>query len=198
MHTTIKQLIEQAAEQSAQAMAFVSSPEALLFMAKASECLADAFASGKKVLAAGNGGSLCDAAHFTEELTGNFRKKRRALPAIVLSEPGHLTCVGNDFGFADIYRRGVEAFGQPGDVLVALSTSGNSANIVHAVLEAKKRSLHTICLLGKGGGDLAGVGEIELIVPHFQTSDRIQEVHMACLHIIIEGLESLLADRSAL
>ena len=198
MRNTLQSLIEQAAAQSVQTMAFLSSPDALLFMAKASECLAEVFSSGKKVLVIGNGGSLCDAAHFAEELTGNFRKPRRALPAIVLSEPGHLTCVGNDFGFADVYRRGVEAFGQSGDALVALSTSGRSVNIVNAVREAKERSLHTICLLGKEGGSLAGAGEIELIVPRVQTSDRIQEVHMACLHIIIEGVESLLADRSVL
>ena len=153
----VQKIIEGAAKQSAQAMAFLSSPEALAFMTQASKCLAEAFSTDKKVLVAGNGGSLCDAAHFAEELTGNFRKPRRALPAIVLSEPGHLTCVGNDLGFAEVFRRGVEAFGQSGDVFVALSTSGRSPNIVAAVQEAKARSLHTMCLLGKGGGDLLGV-----------------------------------------
>lgn len=190
--SAVHKVIESAAAQSVQTMAFLSSAEALAFMAKASECLAKAFSSGNKALVAGNGGSLCDAAHFAEELTGNFRKPRRALPAIVLSEPGHVTCVGNDFGFDDVFRRGVEAFGQPGDVFIALSTSGRSPNIINAVREAKARSLRTICLLGKGGGDLLGAGEIQLVVPHAKTSDRIQEVHMACLHIIIEGVESLL------
>ena len=150
--SAVHKVIESAAAQSVQTMAFLSSAEALAFMAKASECLAKAFSSGNKALVAGNGGSLCDAAHFAEELTGNFRKPRRALPAIVLSEPGHVTCVGNDFGFDDVFRRGVEAFGQPGDVFIALSTSGRSPNIINAVREAKARSLRTICLLGKGGG----------------------------------------------
>lgn len=191
-HTAVHKVVKEAAEQSVRTMAFLSSPEALSFMAEVSKCLALAFSSGHKVLVAGNGGSLCDAAHFAEELTGCFRKPRRALPAIVFSEPGHLTCVGNDFGFTDVYRRGVEAFGQPGDVFVALTTSGCSPNIVTAVSEAKQRKLHTVCLLGKGGGDLLGVGDFQLVVPDAKTSDRIQEVHMACLHIIIEGVETLL------
>lgn len=191
-HNAVHKIVKDAAEQSIQTMAFLSSPEALSFMTEVSRCLAEAFSSGRKVLVAGNGGSLCDAAHFAEELTGCFRKPRRALPAIVLSEPGHLTCVGNDFGFNDVYRRGVEAFGQPGDVFVALTTSGRSPNIVAAVHEAKQRKLRTVCLLGKGGGDLLGAGDFQLIVPEAQTSDRIQEVHMACLHIVIEGVESLL------
>lgn len=194
----VHKIVKEAADQSVQTMAFLSSPEAITFMAQVSECIAGAFSSGRKVLVAGNGGSLCDAAHFAEELTGCFRKQRRALPAIVLSEPGHLTCVGNDFGFADVYRRGVEAFGQPGDVFVALSTSGRSPNIVTAVQEAKMRKLHTVCLLGKGGGDLLGSGDFQLIVPRAQTSDRIQEVHMACLHIVIEGVETLLFHGSLL
>lgn len=191
-HTAVHKVVKEAAEQSVRTMAFLSSPEALSFMAEVSKCLALAFSSGHKVLVAGNGGSLCDAAHFAEELTGCFRKPRRALPAIVFSEPGHLTCVGNDFGFTDVYRRGVEAFGQPGDVFVALTTSGCSPNIVTAVSEAKQRKLRTVCLLGKGGGDLLGVGDFQLVVPDAKTSDRIQEVHMACLHIIIEGVETLL------
>jgi D-sedoheptulose 7-phosphate isomerase len=198
MENTVQSVIEHAAAESVLAMRFLSSPEAILFMADASECLAEAFSSGKKVLIAGNGGSLCDAAHFAEELTGNFRKPRKALPALVLSEPGHLTCVGNDFGFADIFRRGVEAFGQLGDIFIALSTSGNSPNIVSAVREAKARSLRTICLLGKGGGKLLNASDIQLIVPESTTSDRIQEVHMACLHIIIEGVEAILFHGSVL
>jgi D-sedoheptulose 7-phosphate isomerase len=188
----VHKIVKDAAERSIQTMAFLSSPEALTFMTQVSECVAEAFSSGRKVLVAGNGGSLCDAAHFAEELTGVFREPRRALPAIVLSEPGHLTCVGNDLGFADVYRRGIEAFGQQGDVFLALTTSGRSPNIITAVREAKMRKVHTVCLLGKGGGDLLGVGDYQLIVPLAQTSDRIQEVHMACLHIIIEGVETLL------
>ncbi len=183
-------VIESSARLCAELMTYVASPEAVSFMTSAASMLATAFSSGRKAIIAGNGGSMCDAAHFAEELTGCFRKRRKALPAIVLSEMGHVTCVGNDFGFNEIFSRGVEAFGQPGDVFIALSTSGNSANIIEALKAAKKSSLSTICLLGKGGGALARVGDLELIVPLAQTSDRIQEVHMACLHMIIEGIEA--------
>ncbi len=188
-------IVRTAALDAAATMAFISSPTAVTFMAEVSHLLSKTFASGQKVLVAGNGGSLCDAAHFAEELTGCFRAPRKALPAIVLSEPGHLTCVGNDFGFHDVYRRGVEAFGREGDVLVALTTSGRSRNIITAVGEASRRGMKTVCLMGKGGGDLLNVADFQLLVPHAVTSDRIQEVHMTCLHIIIEGVEALLFPR---
>jgi D-sedoheptulose 7-phosphate isomerase len=192
----LEQTVMGAAKNGVEAIQFLTSPDAVRFMSDVARLLATTFSSGHKVLVAGNGGSLCDAAHFSEELTGVFRKPRRALPAITLSEPGHLTCVGNDLGFADVYRRGVEAFGQQGDAFIALTTSGRSPNIVSAVDEAKRRGLQTVCLLGKGGGDLRDVGHFQLIVPKATTSDRIQEVHMACLHIIIEGVEALLFGSS--
>lgn len=190
--TSLSNTIQVAVRGVIETTGFLATPTAVSFMQEVSRLLAEAFSTDHKVLIAGNGGSLCDAAHFAEELTGCFRKPRKALPAIVLSEPGHLTCVGNDFGFHDVYRRGVEAFGRPGDVLMALTTSGRSPNIINAVEEAKRRNMKTVCLLGKGGGDLRDVADFQLIVPTAKTSDRIQEVHMACLHIIIEGIESLL------
>jgi D-sedoheptulose 7-phosphate isomerase len=192
MWAVLQSTIQSAAVDTLEATSFLTTPPAVSFMGDVARLLAEAFATDHKVLVAGNGGSLCDAAHFAEELTGCFRKPRRALPAIVLSEPGHLTCVGNDFGFHDVYRRGVEAFGRPGDIFMALTTSGRSSNIILAVEEAKRRGMKTVCLLGKGGGDLLNIADIQLIVPKAQTSDRIQEVHMACLHIIIEGVELLL------
>jgi D-sedoheptulose 7-phosphate isomerase len=175
-------------------------PEALLFIEQAAEQLAACFASGNKVLIAGNGGSLCDAVHFAEELTGQFRARRKALPVIALSEPGHITCVGNDFGFDSIFSRGVEAFGKEGDVFIGLTTSGNSPNIIKAFETAKELGLYTIALLGKGGGRLKGVADIELSIDGFSTSDRIQEAHMAAMHIIIEHVENLLfyAPKTAL
>jgi D-sedoheptulose 7-phosphate isomerase len=187
-------LIKSSALSCAEMMAYVASIEAVSFMTRAASLLAESFSNGRKVIIAGNGGSLCDAAHFAEELTGCFRKRRKALPALVLSEMGHATCVGNDFGFDEIFSRGIEAFGKPGDVFIALSTSGNSTNIIRALKTAKSLSMSTICLLGKGGGAAAGLGDLEIIVPKAQTSDRIQEVHMACLHIIIEGVEAELFD----
>lgn len=153
--------------------------------------LAKDFTSGKKLLACGNGGSACDAMHLCEEFTGQYRKHRRALPAISLTDASHITCVGNDFGFEEIFARGVEAFGQQGDWLVVLSTSGNSKNIIKAVEMAKQKGLIVVALLGKDGGKLKGQADYEFIIPA-QTSDRIQEVHMTILHIIIEGVERAL------
>lgn len=152
------------------------------------KALAKDFAAGKKILACGNGGSACDAMHLCEEFTGRYRGNRKALPAIAICDPSHITCVGNDFGFDEIFARGVEAFGQAGDWLFGLSTSGNSPNIIRALEEAKKRGMRTVMLLGKTGGKLKGQADYEFVIPA-QTSDRIQEVHMMILHIIIEGVE---------
>jgi D-sedoheptulose 7-phosphate isomerase len=145
----------------------------------------------RRLLICGNGGSLCDAMHFAEEFTGRFRTNRPALPVIALSDPAHLTCVGNDFGFDEVFSRGVEAFAQPNDVLIVLSTSGNSANILRALTQAKTQAVHTVAFLGKTGGACAGLSDIEWIVPG-SSSDRIQELHMLMLHIAIEGVERTL------
>lgn len=164
----------------------------LTFIEQAAELIADCYRGGGKLIIAGNGGSLCDAAHFAEEMTGQFRKKRKALPAIALSEPGHITCVGNDHGFDEIFSRGVEAFGDEGDIFVGLTTSGNSPNIVRAFEQAKAQGLSTIAFLGKDGGKLKGVADLELIIDGFSTSDRIQEAHMLAIHTIIEMCENRL------
>jgi D-sedoheptulose 7-phosphate isomerase len=150
--------------------------------------IAGAIRAGGKVLICGNGGSLADATHFAEELTGRFRKDRPALPAIAIAEPGHLTCTANDFGYDRVFSRGVEALGKTGDVLIVLSTSGNSANIVEAVKTARTKGLRTVALTGKGGGALKGSCDQELLVPG-QTADRIQELHMLILHTLVEGIE---------
>lgn len=150
--------------------------------------LASVFQSGNKVLICGNGGSNCDALHFAEEFTGRFRKNRKALPAISLSDSSHITCVANDFGFDYIFSRGVEAYGKEGDMFIGLSTSGNSENVIKAVEAAKELGLKTCVLLGKDGGKLKGMCDYEFIIPG-DTSDRIQEIHMMILHIIIEGVE---------
>ena len=142
-------------------------------------------------LAYKNGGSNCDAMHFAEEFTGRFRKDRRALPSISISDSSHITCVGNDFGFDFVFAKGVEAFGQEGDFFFGISTSGNSKNVIEAVKTAKKKNLKTVALLGKDGGKLKGECDYEFIIPG-ETSDRIQEVHMMILHIIIEGVERIL------
>ncbi len=154
-----------------------------------SELLAAQFSKGHKLIIAGNGGSLCDAMHVAEEFTGYFRSKRRALPAIALADPGHITCVGNDSSFNDIFARGIEAHGVSGDVFIGLSTSGNSENIKRAIIEARARGLRTITFLGKTGGLIKGLADHESIVSGFSYSDRVQEVHMTMLHIIIQAVE---------
>ena len=171
--------------------AFVENEENIEKTEKISQELALAYKNGKKSLIAGNGGSNCDAMHFAEEFTGRFRKDRRALPSISISDSSHITCIGNDYGFDFVFAKGVEAFGQEGDFFFGISTSGNSKNIIEAVKMAKEKKLKTVALLGKDGGKLKGVCDYEFIIPG-ETSDRIQEVHMMILHIIIEGVERTL------
>lgn len=183
-------------EESVRALQKLREPKALVFMEKAAELLAETFSRGNKVILAGNGGSLCDASHFAEELTGFFRSHRRALPAISIAEPGHITCTGNDMGFEWIFARGVEAYGQEGDLFIGLTTSGNSPNIVKAFEAAQTLGLKTVAFLGKGGGKLKGVCDLELCIDGFSTSDRIQEAHMAAIHIIIEMMELRLFSKT--
>ncbi|MBS0615642.1 MAG: SIS domain-containing protein [Verrucomicrobia bacterium] len=188
----IEEEIVQAVEDTVRAMEFLRRPSSLQFIQDAARLISDCFARGGKILIAGNGGSLCDAMHFAEELTGQFRHRRPALPAIALSDPGHLTCVSNDMGFDEVFARAVEALGRPEDVLVGLTTSGNSPNIIKAVSTAKSKGMATVVFLGKTGGALKGVCDIEWIVEGFPYSDRIQEAHMAAIHIIIEMIEKIL------
>jgi D-sedoheptulose 7-phosphate isomerase len=158
------------------------------------DLVSEAIGKGGKVLICGNGGSLCDAAHFAEELTGRFRNDRQPLPAIACTEPGHLTCVANDYGFEHVFSRWVTALARAGDLVIVLSTSGNSANCVMAVDAAKAAGARTAALLGKDGGVLAGRCDVELIVPG-ATSDRIQEIHMLVLHGVVEAVEASLPSR---
>jgi D-sedoheptulose 7-phosphate isomerase len=185
----MKKHILLAVEDGIRAMHALKTPEGLAFIENAAKEIAQCFRSGKKILIAGNGGSLCDAMHFAEELTGYFRGKRKALPAIAFSDPGHLTCTANDSGFDFVFERAVEALGQSGDIFIALTTSGNSMNLLHAINKAKSQGLKTITFLGKKGGKVKGLSDLEWLVEGFSTSDRIQEAHMAAIHIIIEMVE---------
>lgn len=160
-------------------------------MDEIAKMIANCFAGNRKVLICGNGGSNCDACHFAEEFTGRFRKNRAPLPVIAISDSSHITCVANDYGFSEIFARGVAAYGGKGDILIAISTSGKSENVIKAVQQAQKKNMKTIGLLGKDGGKMKNICDHVLIVDA-QTTDRIQEVHMTILHILIEMTERLL------
>ncbi len=188
----MKEDIRKAVEDGIKAIEFLHLPQSVAFIEKASDWIVDCFEKKGKLIIAGNGGSLCDAMHFAEELTGFFRQKRRALAAIALSDPGHLSCTGNDVGFDFVFSRGVEALGREGDLFICLTTSGNSMNLLHANQTASEMGLKTISFLGKGGGKLKGKSDLEWIVEGFATSDRIQEAHMTAIHILIEIVEKKL------
>ena len=155
----------------------------------AAKAIADSVKQGGKVISCGNGGSHCDAMHFAEELTGRYRDNRKAIPAICVSDPSHISCVSNDYGYEFVFSRYLEALGNKGDVLLGISTSGNSANIIKAAQTAKERGMKVIILSGKDGGKLAPLADIELRVPHFGYADRIQEVHIKIIHILILLIE---------
>ena len=145
-----------------------------------------------KIISAGNGGSMCDAQHFAEELSGRYRDDRNAYAAISICDPCHLTCVGNDYGFDYVFSRFLEGVGKKGDVFLGISTSGNSKNIIEACKVCKEKGIKTVLLLGKDGGKLKDFGDISIIVPHFGYADRIQEVHTMIIHIMIRGIEELM------
>lgn len=155
----------------------------------AAKAIADSIIQGGKVISCGNGGSHCDAMHFAEELTGRYRDNRKAIAAICVSDPSHISCVSNDFGYEFVFSRYLEALGNKGDVLLGISTSGNSANIIRAAQTAKEKGMKVIILSGKDGGKLAPLADIELRVPHFGYADRIQEVHIKIIHILILLIE---------
>ena len=158
-------------------------------VAAAAELLVESFKAGGKVISCGNGGSHCDAMHFAEELSGRYRENRPALPAMAVSDVSHITCVGNDYGFEQIFARHVEAFGRAGDVLLGISTSGKSPNVLAAVKVARERGVKVIALTGKDGGELARLADVAIVVPHFGYADRIQEIHIKVIHTLIDLIE---------
>lgn len=155
---------------------------------QAIQIFVDSFKNNGRTFSCGNGGSMCDSLHFAEELTGRYRKNRAPLPATGISEAGHMTCVANDFGFDFVFSRFIEAWGQKGDVLLAISTSGNSNNVIKAVEVAKSRGMKVVGLLGKDGGKLKSMCDVAMVID-CPITDRIQEIHIKCIHIFIEGIE---------
>ncbi|MGF1696944.1 D-sedoheptulose 7-phosphate isomerase [Vibrio lamellibrachiae] len=172
---------------------FLGDEKNLAQIEAAAKLIADSFKQGGKVLSCGNGGSHCDAMHFAEELTGRYRENRPGYPGIAISDPSHISCVSNDFGYESVFSRYVEAVGSSGDVLFGLSTSGNSGNILKAIDAAKAKGMKTIALTGKDGGKMAGLADIEIRVPHFGYADRIQEIHIKIIHIVIQLIEKEMA-----
>ncbi|WP_420421388.1 D-sedoheptulose-7-phosphate isomerase [Simkania sp.] len=192
----MREPIKKSVKEAIQAIQTLASEEGLEFLEKLSWMIIDTYRQGGKLLIAGNGGSLCDAMHFAEEMTGFFRAKRQALPAIALSDPGHMSCVANDLSFDDIFARGVQAHGKKGDLFIALTTSGNSENLLRAVEASQKKGVKTVAFLGKTGGKMKGLCDLEWIVSGFKYSDRIQEAHMAAIHIVIEMVEAELMQHA--
>lgn len=168
---------------------FLSDEANIEAIQKAAVLLADSFKAGGKVLSCGNGGSHCDAMHFAEELTGRYRENRPGYPAIAISDVSHLSCVSNDFGYEYVFSRFIEAVGMKGDVLLGISTSGNSGNIIKAISAAREKGMKVITLTGKDGGKMEGTADIEIRVPHFGYADRIQEIHIKVIHILIQLIE---------
>jgi D-sedoheptulose 7-phosphate isomerase len=156
---------------------------------KAGNLMVDAIRSKGKVISCGNGGSMADAMHFAEEMTGRFRDDRKALPAISISDPTHLSCVSNDYGYEHVFSRFVEAIGNDGDVLLAISTSGNSENVVRAAKVALEKGMKVVALTGKDGGQLAALADVEIRAPKSQYADRVQEIHIKVIHSLIDHIE---------
>ncbi|MFQ1006840.1 phosphoheptose isomerase [Gilliamella apicola] len=172
---------------------FVSDEKNLKAIQQAAVLIANSFKQGGKVLSCGNGGSHCDAMHFAEELTGRFRDNRPSYPAIAISDVSHISCVGNDFGFDYIFSRYVEGVGNKGDVLLGISTSGNSTNVIKAIEAAKQKGMKIITLTGKDGGKMNGLADVDIRVPHFGYADRVQEIHIKVIHILILLIEKEMA-----
>ena len=168
---------------------FIANPANLEAISAAGTIMVESLRSGGKIISCGNGGSMCDAMHFAEELTGRFRDNRPSIAAISISDPSHISCVGNDYGFEYIFSRFVEGVGNSGDVLLGISTSGNSANVIKAAEAAREKGMKVVCLTGKDGGKIAPLCDVEVRVPWFEYADRIQEIHIKVIHSLIGYIE---------
>ncbi len=173
---------------------FLSNEQNLSQIDAAAQLMSDAILNGGKIFSCGNGGSHCDAMHFAEELTGRYRENRKALPAIAISDPSHISCVSNDFGYDFVFSRYIEGLGKEGDVLLGISTSGNSKNVLRAAEMARQKKMKVVALTGKNGGELADLVDLEIRVPHMGYADRVQEIHIKVIHILIQMIEKHTID----
>ncbi len=188
----MKSIIQEELQQARDVLTrFLDEPENLKRIEQAAQLFGQVILQNRKILSCGNGGSHCDAMHFAEELTGRYRENRRALPAIAISDVSHLSCVGNDFGYEQVFSRYIEAVGQPDDALLAISTSGNSPNVLRAAEAAKAKGMKVVALTGKDGGKLAKLADIEIRVEHNGYADRIQEIHIKVIHILMLLIEKI-------
>ena len=151
--------------------------------------MVEALRNGNKIISCGNGGSMSDAMHFAEELSGRFRNERKALAALSISDPTHISCVANDYGYEYVFSRYIEALGRQGDVLLGISTSGNSNNVINAVRAANEKEMKTVALTGKTGGIISNIADIEIRAPFSEFADRAQEIHIKVIHALIDGIE---------
>lgn len=184
--SSIKQHFTEAQEILAQ---FVANEQNFTALEQAGALMVDALKNGKKIISCGNGGSLCDAMHFAEELTGRYRDDRKPLAAIAISDVSHMACVGNDYGYEFVFSRYLEAVGNDGDVLLAISTSGNSKNVLRAIEVAHQKGIKVVGLTGKDGGAMASSCDVEIRAPHSKYADRAQEIHIKCIHSLIDYIE---------
>ncbi|CCH03617.1 phosphoheptose isomerase (plasmid) [Fibrella aestuarina BUZ 2] len=198
MQSLTEQIHQELAEAQTVLSTFMADAENIAAIERAARLMADALKQGGMVMSCGNGGSLCDAMHFAEELSGRYRNDRSGLAGLAIADVSHLTCVGNDYGYEFVFSRFIEGLGRPGDVLLGLSTSGNSANVVWAVKAARQQGMAVVLLTGKDGGKLAGQADVEIRVPHFGYADRIQEVHGKVIHVLILLIEQLTQDKGTL
>ena len=168
---------------------FMEDAEQMNHIDRAAQAMLQAIKADGKILSCGNGGSHCDAMHFAEELTGRYRGNRPGIAAIAISDVSHISCVGNDYGYDQIFSRYVEAVGRKGDVLLAISSSGNSANVIKAIEAAKAKGITVVGLTGKDGGKMAGLVDIEIRAPHSEYADRAQEIHIKVINSLIDSIE---------
>lgn len=193
MTNSISMSENQIADQFSQALEILqifNNSENIERIGKAGDIMASSIKSGGKIISCGNGGSMCDAMHFAEELTGRFRNDRPSIPALSISDPSHISCVGNDYGFEYIFSRYVESVGNKGDVLLAISTSGNSKNVINAINAAKDKGMLIVGLTGKTGGEMAKLCDVEIRAPHSEYADRAQEIHIKVIHSLIGHIEN--------
>lgn len=189
---TLKDQIKQEFDEASKILNSFQTEENFSKIEQAVWILSESLKVGNKIISCGNGGSMCDAMHFAEELSGRYRNNRKGLAAISISDPSHLSCVANDYGFDYVFSRFIEAVGQQGDVLLGISTSGNSENVILAVEKAKEMGMKTIVLTGKDGGKLANQADIEIRAPYSEFADRAQEIHIKIIHNLILGIEKAL------